>query len=281
MSAALQAQLLPDTVYSWRKTNEQVTDLSLWKAAPGEDASMIAAYGSQAVLEAAYERGSESVRIRIVEFPSRERAFGFFRAGLKTLQAHGIPGDAFAIGKGVTDCAFGPFAVRIEATRRRSTAPTDEALLLAVKRALYRKADCYGSDFPLTVEERVLGSERYLVPDAAAWVQLSSTGLDPVRDIVEKHAAWSAEYHKPRLGIRRLLLAFPFRQPAAAASFAEALISRCGSRGRSVDEGCRVPQFVMPGAVVYIVPAAAEVLLILTDAQDRGCCGWAERAGRR
>ena len=153
--------------------------------------------------------------------------------------------------------------------------------MLAATRELYRKGDCYGDDIPLPVEERVLGSERYLVPHAAAWLQLEGEGLETLRGHCEKHAAWSATYEKTRLRIRRQLLYFPFRQRAAAARFAAQLRARCEDRGREVLTSCGSPAYDLGGRRAYVALGRDRVLLVLSDRSDQGCCAWVESLRNR
>lgn len=265
--------LLPDTVYAWQRLALQRVEPAAWDETAGARAELLRAYDVRELLEAVYVRGTQRVHVRVMTLSGRERAFGLFRAMADDDEVHGIVGDAFRFTARETLCAYGPFVVQLTVAGRRDPSP-DEALLLAVKRALYRLADCYGTDIPMPVEERRLGSERYFVPSSAAWDSVQEAGFMPVRDLCETHAAWMARYEKPRLGVRRTLIRFPFRQPAAAAQFAERLRGRCADRGTETGTDCSVPGFRLEGTVLYVIPGRYHVLLVLGEEGDGGICAW-------
>ncbi len=279
-AAAQDMQLLPDTVYAWKKSSESPV-LSVEGNTSEGTAEMMSAYGLREAVEAMYEREDERVRLRVLSFPSRERAFGFFRVLAGDGAVHGVVGDAFCFAKRETFRAFGPFVLALETVGRRAASLPDEALLLAATRALYRRDDCYGDDIPLPLDERILGSERYIVPAAAAWSQLEGEAFDVLRTTCEGHAAWSATYEKPLLRLRRRLIFFPFRQRAAAARFAAQLRARCEDRGREVLTSCGSPAYDLGGSRAYVALGRDRVLLVLSAMNDPGCCAWVESLRNR
>lgn len=271
-----QAQpLLPDTVYAWKRVDLRAVGAEEWDAMTDTDAEMLRAYDVREVIEAVYVRESARVRMRVMTLTGRARAFGLFRALAPDGSVHGIVGDAFCFGEREICIAFGPFVLQCAALGRRDPRP-DEALLLAAKRALFRDADCYGSDIPLPAEERILGSERYLVPSPESWSALDADALSPLRDLLWKHAAWTALYEKQRLGVHRLLVSFPFRQSAAGANFAAQLRNRCADRGVEIASACGTRVYRFEDVVVHVALARDRVLLVISDMRDSGACAWVE-----
>ncbi len=275
-----QAQpLLPDTVYAWKRSELRSVGPADLDVLSDADAELLRAYDVREVTEVVYVQGSVAVRMRVLALPARDRAFGLFRALAADGSVHGIVGDAFSYRERELLSAFGPFVIQCAALQRRDPRP-DEALLLAAKRALFSQADCYGTDIPLPAEERMLGSERFLVPSEAAWSRLSVPAQLPLRDIAWKHAAWTAHYEKARLGVRRLLISFPFRQSAAAANFAVQLRGRGAERGAEISSACGTRAYRFDDAVVYVALARDRVLLVISDQDDSGCCAWVESLRR-
>jgi hypothetical protein len=276
LPALSQAQpLLPDTVYAWKRVELRAVGAEEWDAMADTNAELLRAYDVREVTEAVYVRESAAVRMRVMTLTGRARAFGLFRALAPEGSVHGIVGDAFVFGERELCSAFGPFVLQCAALGRRDPRP-DEALLLAAKRALFRQADCYGSDIPLPAEERLLGSERYLVPSPESWSALDADALSPLRELLWKHAAWTAQYEKPRLGVRRILISFPFRQSVAGANFAAQLRSRCADRGIEIPSACGTRAYRFDDAVMHVALARDRVLLVISDVRDGGCCAWVE-----
>jgi hypothetical protein len=269
------AQIFPDTVYAWHKTDERVLPPEEWRSAMGEHADVFEAFGVSEVRLVRYTRGNKTARVEIAALPSRERAFGLFRAMTGAGISYGIIGDAFSYERSVARVNTGPYYFHVMAEEKRATQPPDEALVVRTRRVLFTRADCFGSDFPLPADERVLGSERYLVPDASVWQALRSRVANGLLPVLSTHAAYAAEYEKSHLKVRRTLLLFPFRQKDAAAAFAAELVQQLESRMYSRSEACAIPAFVSGGVQHVIAADATRVFLIITDAGDGGCCEWA------
>ncbi|MBE0644125.1 MAG: hypothetical protein IH600_08595 [Bacteroidetes bacterium] len=275
------AQVFPDTVYAWKKTTELFPLKEDWKSSLGERAEIFESFGASEVRIATYSRQGKSARIDVVLLPSSERAFGLFRTMAEGSAAQGIIGDAFAYERAAVHVNFGPFYFRVAAEEKRATQPPDEALVVRTRRLLFARADCYGSDFPLPSDERVLGSERYFPPDARAWRPLRSQVPEGLLPVLSTHAAFSAEYEKGRVGVRRLLLFFPFRQKEAAAAFAAELVQQLELRMGSRSDACALPTFFQGGLQRVVAADGGHVFFILSDASDAGCCEWARGLLRR
>ncbi|MFZ1729044.1 MAG: hypothetical protein WBQ23_06880 [Bacteroidota bacterium] len=275
------AQIFPDTVYAWRKTAERVLAPEEWKTALGNRAAALEAFGTTEFRVINLFREGKNVRIEIALLPSRERAFGLFRSLSDAGTVNGIVGDAFAYERSAVNVNTGPYYFRIVSEEKRAAQPPDEALVLRTRRVLYTKADCYGSDFPLPTDERVLGSERYLVPDEEVWQVFRTRVPEGLLPVLSTHAAFTAEYEKPHAGVRRTLMLFPFRQKDAAAAFAAELVQQLEARAGSRSEACAIPAFVRGGVQRVIAADATRVFLIISDSGDSGCCEWARSLLRR
>lgn len=269
------AQMFPDSIHTWVKTWESVPPPEEWESRLGDESAQLEAYGASELRIVTYARGSQSVRIEVVAFPSRERAYGSFRA-IAGNAAAGIIGDAFAYERAAVHVNYGPFYIRIIPEDRRSAGqPPNEAFIVRTRRVLFSRADCYGSDFPLPTEERTLGSEQYFAPDRRAWQMLPVKGTEDLLPVLDMHAAFSAEYEKKHAGLRRTVLYFPFKQKEAAAAFAAELVQQIESRNGSRSGNCVLPAFIRAGTVRFVAADAARVFLVIADADDAGCCDWA------
>jgi hypothetical protein len=275
------AQIFPDTVYSWRKTAERVVPRDEWRTVLGERSSVFESYGVSEFRQVTYVRDGKNVNIEIALLPSRERAFGMFRAVAEAVSVYGIIGDAFAYERGSSLVNMGPFYFRVVSEEKRPAEPPDEALVARTRRVLYSRADCHGSDFPLPTDERVLGTERYLVPDDGAWQVLRNRIDDGLLPVLSAHAAFSAEYEKTYARVRRTLILFPFRQKEAAAAFAAELVQQLESRAGSRGEACAIPVFIRGGVQRVVAADGARVFLVIGDSDDSGCCEWARSLLRR
>jgi hypothetical protein len=285
------AQIFPDTVYAWRKAGETLVPEEEWYAALGDRAEIFSSYAASELRIATYERSGKSVRIEVAQLPSRERAFGLFRAmvdgaspssgAASAAVSHGIIGDAFAYERSAVHVNFGPFYLHVASEEKRASQPPDEALVVRMRRLLFSRADCYGSDFPLPTDERVLGTERYLPPDSRAWVVMRRHVPDGLLPVLSTHAAFSAEYDKGRAGIRRTVMQFPFRQKEAAAGFAAELVQQLEVRMGTRIDGCALPAFIRGGVLRLVTADPTRVFLVISSADDGDCCDWARGLLRR
>ncbi len=285
------AQIFPDTVYAWRKTGETLVPQEDWKASLGERTDTWNAYGVSEFRVVTYAQQGKSLRIEVAQLPSRERAFGLFHAMADGISAagnsayvsapQGIIGDAFAYERSAAHVNFGPFYFRVATADTRTAVPPDEALVVRTRRVLFAHADCYGSDFPLPTDERVLGSERYLPPDAVAWRAMHTHLPEGLLPVLNSHAAYVAEFEKRHAGGRRTVMLFPFRQATAAAAFAAELVQQLEAYMGARRQTCALPSFVRAGVQRVVAADPTRVMLIVTTSDDSGCCEWARGLLRR
>ena len=268
------AQILPDTIYQWTKSAEALLESPARGNPAGATREVVEAFGAIEWRIAEYERAGRSARIDCAQFPSRERAYGFFRWMADNAAPEGIIGDAFGARGGVAHVNTGPFYFRVSTGEGRAAASVDDALLERIRRVLHTRADCYGSDFPFPTEERMIGSERYYPPDPRVWRDTPPRGTEDVLSAIATRAAYAAEYRLARSGLRRTLLSFPFRGREAAAEFAAELVQQLQSRPGSRRGTCDLPSFTQGGVTHLVAAAPTRVLLVITDPADAGCCAW-------
>lgn len=280
-TANVHAGIFPDSIYTWKKSSEELISPEAGDRAYGDLAELFRAYALVTLRSVTYTNAGRAARIDVVEFPSRERAFGVFAAAAGTADAHGIIGDAFAQERGVIHVNFGPFYFRVVSLERRPTLPPDRALVERTKRILFSRADCFGSDFPLPTEGRRLGSERYVAPDIRTWRAMQDMEIEEFLPMFGTRAAYAAEYESHTVGIRRGVYLFPFRQKEAAAVFAAELVQQIEQRMGSRDSDCILPSFTHQRKRWVIAADASRVFLIVTDDSDDGCCAWARSLLRR
>lgn len=268
------AQLFPDTIYTWQKTREEVLPRTAWTNISGVSADLLEAYGVSEWRVAEYARAGRTARIDVASLPGRAQAFGLFRFAADAASPEGIIGDAYGERGAAVHVNFGPFYFRVTYADGRHNPSIDEGLVVRTRRLLYGRADCYGSDFPLPSEERVIGSERFLPPDPRIWKEAGLRGTDDILASLGTRAAYVAEYRKAQAGVRRTLLHFPFRQKEAAAEFAAELVQQLTAQQGRRSEQCPLPAFIKGSEQRIVVAAPTSVLLLLTDAADTGCCDW-------
>lgn len=273
-AAQTPAELFPDTIYTWQKTREEVLPRIAWTSISGVSADLLEAYGVSEWRVAEYARAGRTARIDLASLPGRVQAFGLFRFAADAASPEGIVGDAFGERGSAVHVNYGPFYFRVTYADSRHDQAVDEALVVRTRRMLYGRADCYGSDFPLPTEERVIGSERFLPPDPRIWKAAALRGADDILASLGTRAAYVAEYRKAHAGVRRTLLHFPFRQKEAAAEFAAEMVQQLTTQqGRRSDQ-CVLPAFIEGNELRIVVAAPTYVLLLLTDVADAGACDW-------
>ena len=239
----------------------------------GTDAERVAGFGGKHVYWGSYVKGREEVAVLLVDVESRERAFGLFTAAAATASMrHGIIGDAFAIENGIRHVNYGPFYLYFRASGRGMVIPED--LVKGITRVLFMMADCYGSDIPMRLDGRILGSERYVPPDADAWSSVQITGLEPVRDVVRGRSAWIARYNFRQSDPGRWVVSLPVRQKDALKALEAGIIDRYASEGKAI-AGCTLAAFVYKATRVIILPSRAGLVIVLTSISDAGGCEWA------
>lgn len=272
--ATARAQIFPDTVYQWTKTAEALLPSPARSNPAGTAREVLEAYGVTEWRIVEYVRAGVTARIDCGLFPSRARAYGFFRWMADDAEPEGIIGDAFGARSGVVHVNTGPYYFRIATAGARNTVAVDDALVERSRRILHGHADCYGSDFPMPTDHRVIGSERYYPPDPRIWKAAPPRGSEAVLSVIAAHAAYVAEYHLARPVLRRVLLTFPFRGRAAAAEFAAELVQQLQARPGTRRGTCDLPSFTQGGMTHLVAATPTRVLLVITDPDDPGCCAW-------
>ncbi len=263
----LHAQL-PDVAGQWR-LRDGGAERPVY---PGEaDAQRVYGFGAKSLTSGAYTRGRDEVTVLLAEFDSRERAFGLFAVAASG-RRHGIVGDAFSMDRGVRHVNYGPYYLYFRASGRMPVIPDD--LVNAVTRTLFSRADCYGSDIPLTMEDRVLGSEIYFPPDVRAWSDFQLPALEPVEEIVRGRAAWIARYTPQGTKLQRWLIALPVRQTDALRVLEAGILDRFASEG-SAFEDCRLASYAYDDFIVFVFPGHGRLLIAVVSEDDSGGCAWA------
>lgn len=263
----LHAQL-PDVAGQW-SLRDGGTERSIY---PKEaDAQRLEGFGAKNPTSGVYMRGRDEVAVLLAEFDSRERAFGLFAVAASG-RRHGIIGDAFAMDRGTRHVNYGPFYLYFRASGRMAIIPDD--LVNAVTRTLFNRADCYGSDIPLTIEDRVLGSELYFPPDVRAWSDFQIPALEPVEEIVRGRAAWIARYSPRGTKLQRWLIALPVRQTNALRVLEAGILERFASEG-SAFEDCRLASYVYEDFIVFVFPGHGRLMIAVVSEDDSSGCAWA------
>ncbi len=264
---------LPAQSGKWQLRENGTTGQGRYAYPSGLDGQRLEGFGGRNPLWGTYRKGRDEVVVLLVETDTRERAFGLFAASAGDATRHGIVGDAFAIASGVRHVNYGPFYMYFKAVGRRPGIPED--LIIAITRTLFNRADCYGSDIPLRMDDRVLGTEQYFPPDMRAWGDIRLPGLEPIRDIIRGRSAWIAQYSSslPSNPLRWVIL-LPVRHKEALNALEAGIFDRYASEG-TVIEGCPLAAFMVGTTLVYILPGREGLLIVLTSSPDPGGCEWA------
>ncbi|MCZ7558016.1 MAG: hypothetical protein M5R41_16570 [Bacteroidia bacterium] len=264
-----QAQL-PQRLGAWElRENEAASG----KYPPRMDAVRFDAFGAKRVW-GVYRRAREEMTVLLAECETRERAFGLFGAAAQGMR-HGIVGDAFSMERAAQHIHYGPFYLYISASGRGARVAED--LILGLKRALFNRADCYASDIPLPIDDRVLGSELYIPPDGRAWGELLLPGLEPVMPLIRGRAAWIARYDIRDAKAQRLLVSLPMRSVEALKALEAGIIERYATEG-TADEDCRLASFLWRTYIIHILPGKGRLFIAVVPARDSEGCAWAGRA---
>jgi hypothetical protein len=237
---------------------------------PRMDAARFDGFGAKSVW-GVYRRAREEMTVLLAECETRERAFGLFAASAEGMR-HGIVGDAFSLERAAQHVHYGPFYLYIAASGRGARVP--EEVIVALKRALFNRADCFSSDIPLRIDDRVLGSEMYFPPDKRAWTDTQLPGLEPVMELISGRAAWVARYSSRNAGAQRLLVSLPVRHAEALKALEAGIMERYATEGRVWDE-CRLASFTWKTFVIHILPGRGQLFVAVVPANDTDGCAWA------
>jgi len=265
-------QFLPSASPGWDRVPERISMPDTLRELRPAERALLSAYGARFVVTGSYSRGREVVSVFLAELETRERAFGLYAASAAKLRRHGIVGDAFALDRNTMHLNYGPYYVLFRHSMPGREAPDD--LVRRVKRQLFNRADCYGSDVPLPWEERIPGTEHYYPPDVRAWASERGEWLQPVLDVVETRAAWVARYASGEGSGGRVVYSFFMRQEQARANFESTLIERYATDARSRDLHCGAASFFYKSWIVLVVRGKERVTLVIADMSDALSCTW-------